>query len=242
MSGRLHGKAAVVVGASSGMGRATALAFAKEGARVVLAARTAQALSEAAGAVRGQGGEALTRPTDVTDRSACEGLIREAKDRFGRIDLLVYATGTNIPRRSLQALTPETWDMMLATNLSGAFHCTQAALPVMRAQGDGLIIYLSTGAVQKPDVSGVAYQASKHGMVGLAHGAMQEEKGNGIRTTVIFPGLCDTPLILKRPTPTPPEIIAKALQPEDVAEACLFVAALPPRAHVPELILLPSGL
>jgi NADP-dependent 3-hydroxy acid dehydrogenase YdfG len=233
---------AVVVGASSGMGRATALSFAQEGAKVVLAARTASALSEAAGAIRGQSGEALARPTDVQDRASCEGLVQETKDRFGRIDILVYATGTNIPQRSLQALTPETWDMMIATNLSGAFHCTRAALPLMREQRDGLIIYLSTGAVQKPDVSGVAYQASKHGLVGLAHGAMQEEKGSGIRTTVIFPGLCDTPLVLKRPTPTPPEVMAKALKPEDIAEACLFVATLPPRAHVPELILLPSGL
>lgn len=242
MSGRLHGKVAVVVGASSGMGRATALSFAEEGAKVILAARTAAALSDAAGAIRGRGGEALTRPTDATDRASCEGLIREARDQFGRIDILVYATGTNIPQRGLQVLTPETWDTMIATNLSGAFHCTRAVLPILREQKDGLIIYLSTGAVQKPDVSGVAYQASKHGLVGLAHGAMQEERGNGIRTTVIFPGLCDTPLILKRPAPTPPEVVAKALQPEDVAGACLFVATLPPRAHVPELILLPSGL
>ena len=242
MSGRLDGKVAVVVGASSGMGRATALTFAEEGARVVLAARTAPALEEAARTIRAQGGEALPRPTDVQDRAACEGLIRDAKDRFGRIDLLVYATGTNIPQRSLQVLTTETWDDMIATNLSGAFYCTRAVLPLMREQKDGLIIYLSTGAVQKPDVSGVAYQAGKHGMVGLAHGAMQEEKGNGIRTTVIFPGLCDTPLVLKRPTPTPPEVMAKALKPEDVAGACLFVATLPARAHVPELILLPSGL
>jgi NAD(P)-dependent dehydrogenase (short-subunit alcohol dehydrogenase family) len=132
--------------------------------------------------------------------------------------------------------------MMLATNLTGAFYCTQAALPIMRAQGGGLILYLATGAVQRPDLSGVAYQASKHGMVGLAHGTMQEEKARGIRTTVIFPGLTDTPLVLKRPTPTPPEVMAHALQPEDVAEACLFVASLPPRAHVPELVLLPSRL
>ncbi len=242
MSGRLNGKVAVVVGASSGMGRATALAFAEEGAKVVLAARTAPALEEAAKTIRARGGEALPRPTDAQDRAACEGLIHDAKDHFGRIDLLVYATGTNIPRRNLQVLTPETWDTMIATNLSGAFYCTRAVLPLMREQKDGLIIYLSTGAVQKPDVSGVAYQAGKHGMVGLAHGAMQEEKGNGIRTTVIFPGLCDTPLVLKRPTPTPPEVMAKALKPEDVAGACLFVATLPARAHVPELILLPSGL
>jgi NADP-dependent 3-hydroxy acid dehydrogenase YdfG len=93
-----------------------------------------------------------------------------------------------------------------------------------------------------PDVSGVSYQASKCGLSGLAHGTHKEEQGNNIRTTVIFPGLCDTPLVLQRPTPTPPEVMAKALQPQDVADACLFVATLPPRARVPELVLLPAGL
>ena len=128
----------------------------------------------------------------------------------------------------------------MSTNLSGAFYATKAVLPQMRKQGSGLINYLSTGAVQSPDVSGVSYQASKHGMTGLAHGTFNEERENGIRTTIIFPGLCDTPLVLKRPTPTPPEVMAKALKPEDVAEACLFVASLPERTRVPELQLLPS--
>ena len=139
-------------------------------------------------------------------------------------------------------LEPKGWADLVETNLSGAFHVTQAALPQMRSQQAGLLIYLSSGAVQHPDVSGVAYQATKHGLVGLAHGTREEEKGNGIRTTVLFPGLTETPLLGKRPMPTPPEIVAKALQPEDVAEACLFVASLPARARVPELQLLPSGL
>ena len=112
----------------------------------------------------------------------------------------------------------------------------------MRAQKSGLIIYVSSGCVQQPDVSGVAYQATKHGMVGLAHGTFREEGGNGIRTTVLFPGLTDTPLVLKRPAPTPPEVLAQALQPQDVADACLFVAALPERVIVPELVMLPAGL
>ena len=118
----------------------------------------------------------------------------------------------------------------------------RAVLPAIREQGAGLIIYVSSGCVQKPDVSGVSYQATKHGMVGLAHGTFQEEKENGVRTCVIFPGLTDTPLVLKRPVPTPPEVVAQALQPQDVADACLFVAALPDRAYVPELVLLPAGL
>ena len=139
-------------------------------------------------------------------------------------------------------LQPAAWDDLLTVNLSGAFHVTQAALPAMRAQGGGLLIYVSSGAVQRPDVSGVAYQATKHGLVGLAHGTREEERANGIRTTVLFPGLTETPLLQKRPLPTPPEVVAQALQPEDTAAACLFVASLPPRARVPELQLLPSTL
>jgi serine 3-dehydrogenase (NADP+) len=242
MAGELEGKVAVVVGSSSGMGRATARRFAAEGAALVLAARGESALQELEAEITRQGGRALVAPTDVQDAAAADRLIECARASFRRIDILVYATGTNIPDRSLERLTRETWQMMLATNLTGAFTCTQAVLPTMRAQGEGLIIYLSSACVGRPDLSGVAYQASKHGLSGLAHGTMQEEKSRGIRTSVIFPGLTDTPLVLQRPTPTPPEVMAHALDPDDVARACLFVAMLPPRAHVPELVLLPSRL
>lgn len=224
------------------MGKATAILFAKEGAAVALAARNEKALSDLAKSIQKDGGRAIYQPTDVQNKTELENLIKRTLDEFKRIDILIYSAGTNIPERSLQVLTDQTWEMMLSTNLSGAFHCTKAVLPIMREQKDGLIIYISSGAVQRPDVSGVAYQASKHGLVGLAHGTMQEEKASGIRTSVIFPGLTDTPILLKRPLPTPPEVLAKALQPEDIASACRFVASLPPRAHVPELILMPSGI
>lgn len=235
----LQDKVALVVGSSSGMGQATARTFAREGARLVLAARSADKLAALAAEL---GPPAIACPADVQDPGSAERLIEAALARFGRIDVLVYAAGTNIPDRSLPQLTPQTWEMVIATNLSGAFHCTRAALPAMRRQQEGLIIYLSSAAVQRPDVSGVSYQASKHGLVGLAHGTFREERDHGIRTCVIFPGLTDTPLVLKRPTPTPPETMAKALQPQDVAAACLFVAGLPSRAYVPELVLMPAGL
>ena len=235
----LKDQVAIVVGASSGMGRATAKTFAAAGARVVLAARSADKLEALAAEI---GGEALACPTDARDVSQVEALIEMTAERYGRIDILVYATGTNIPARSLADLSHETWEMVIGTNLTGAFNCTKAVLPTMRQQQSGLIVYLSSGCVQLPDVSGVSYQASKCGLSGLAHGTHKEEQGNNIRTTVIFPGLCDTPLVLQRPTPTPPEVMAKALQPQDVADACLFVATLPPRARVPELVLLPAGL
>jgi NAD(P)-dependent dehydrogenase (short-subunit alcohol dehydrogenase family) len=243
MSGSLRGKAAIVVGATSGIGRATAFLFAREGASLALAGRRAGLLQEVGEQITAETGSVtLGVPCDVRDREQVQGLIHLTRAQFGRLDVLVYATGTNIPDRSLERLTPGTWEMMLGVNLTGAYHCTQLALPVMREQGGGLIIYVSTGAVKRADVSGVAYQAAKCGLDGLAGGAMAEEKANGIRTSVIYPGLCDTPLVLQRPVPTPPEVMQHALQPEDVAEACVFVASLPARCHVPELVLLPSRL
>jgi len=217
------------------MGRATAVLFAGEGAHLVLMARRASELRALAEEV---GGNPRVEAVDLRNRSA----VIEAIGRAGPVDVAIHAAGTNLPRRALAVLDPADWDMMVATNLTAAYNLTHALLPGMRAAGGGLIIYVSSAAVQRPDVSGVAYQATKHGLVGLAHGAMQEEKGAGIRTTVLFPGLTDTPLVLKRPVPTPPEVMAKALQPEDVAAACLFVATLPPRVHVPELMMVPAGL
>lgn len=239
MAGTLRGQVAIVVGASSGMGRATAVALAQAGAKVMVAARRAESLER----LVAEFPETIRAcPTDVTDRGQVERLMTATVAAWKRIDLLVYATGTNLPQRSLQQLTATGWDELISTNLTGAFHCTQAVLPTMRQQGHGLIVYLSTGAVQRPDVSGVAYQASKHGLTGLAHGTRVEERDHGIRTSIIFPGLCETEILQKRPVPTPPEVLAKALQPQDVAEAVVFVAQLPRRAVVPELQLLPSQL
>ncbi|MCZ6681383.1 MAG: SDR family NAD(P)-dependent oxidoreductase [Candidatus Poribacteria bacterium] len=239
MSSALQDRVAIVVGSSSGMGKATAITFAQAGAKVVLAARRVDTLNALAEEI---GENALSCPTDVQEAAAVDRLIATTLAHFGRIDILVYVTGTNIPDRSLGVLSNETWEMMIRTNLTGAFYCTKAVLPTMRQQKDGLIIYVSSAAVQSPDTSGVSYQASKHGMVGLAHGTFKEEKDNGIRTSMLFPGLTDTPIILKRPVPTPPEVVAQALQPQDVADACLFVASLPARAYVPELVLMPAGL
>ena len=238
----LSGKVAIIAGASSGMGAATARLFAAQGATVVLGARTAGVLDSLSQDINASGGVALAVPTDVTDRDAAQALADTAVEQFGKVDVLVNSVGTNLKQRALTVLDPEDWDMMLATNLSAAFNLTRAILPQLRSQGQGLIVHYSSGAVQRPDVSGVAYQATKHGVAGLAYGTMEEEKENGIRVTVIFPGLCNTPLVEKRPTPTPPEVLAKALEPEDVAKAALLVAALPARAYIPDMRLLPSQL
>ena len=240
MSRDLAGMVVVVAGASSGMGRATARALGAAGARVVAGARNTDALRQTVETITAAGGEAFAVPTDATDAAACRRLVAVATDRYGRLDALVNAVGTNIRNRALDDLTEESWAEMLATNLTAAFHLTRAAVPVMRAQGMGVLIHIASSAARKPDRSGVAYQATKAGVAALAHGTMEEERANGLRVSVIYPGLTDTPLVLKRPTPTPPEVLAQALQPEDIADACLFILGMPPRAHVPELVVYPS--
>ena len=234
MSG-VAGKVVVVAGASSGMGRATALAAAREGADVVLAGRNAAALDEVAASSGG-----LAVPTDATDPEAVGRLVARALDRFGRIDALINAVGTNLRQRSLGQLTAQSWAMMLDTNLTAAFNLTRAVVPPMRERGDGLIVHIASVAARRPDMSGVSYQASKAGVAALAHATMEEERQNGIRVTALLPGLTDTPLGLQLPTPPDPAMLARALKPEDIADTCLFLLRLPARAHVAELVLVPS--
>ena len=132
--------------------------------------------------------------------------------------------------------------MMLAVNLTGAFNTTHAVLPRFRARGGGLIVQVSSISARWGDASGPAYQAAKAGVVGLCQGVMYEERLNGIRVSAILPGLVDTPLMEKRAAPPPREVLDRALQPEDVARACVFLATLPARSYIPEIVIMPPGL
>jgi len=238
----LAGKIVVIAGASSGMGRATALAAAEAGAQVVLAARNSTALAAVHTQISNNGGSALVHATDITQPNAAQALVDAAIDRYGRVDVLVNSVGINIPRRAIAELTADSWAMMMEVNLTSAFHLTQAIIPIFRRQQAGLLIHITSGAAKRADRSGIAYQATKAGVSSLAHGVMEEEKEHGVRVTVIYPGMTETPLVYQRPTPPTPELLAKALQPEDVAAACLFVMGLPARAYVPELMVYPSRL
>ena len=242
MPAHLTGKVVVIIGASSGMGRATALAAAAAGASLVIGARNAAALEQLSVQIQQTGGSAMAIPTDATQATDVDHLIDATLEKLGRIDVLINCVGINIPRRTIAELTDESWSMMMEINLRSAFHLTQAVIPVFRRQQEGLLIHIASSAAKKPDRSGIAYQAGKAGVAALAHAAMEEERENGIRVSVIYPGMTDTPLVYKRPAPPTPELLAKALQPEDVATACLFVMSLPSRAHVPELVLYPSRL
>ena len=164
---------------------------------------------ELQGELEARGLEVISCPTDTRDRAQVEHLVQVAVERFGRVDALVYASGINRPKRAISELTAETWDDMVATNLTGAFHCTQVLLPQMISQGGGLFVYISSAAVRMPDPSGVGYKASKHALKGLADGVQYEHYRDGIRCTILIPGLTDTPILKERPVPTDPARLAQ---------------------------------
>ena len=235
------GQRAAVYGASSGMGRATALALARAGADVAVLARDSDALSAVAVDIETMGRRAVPIAVDVQASKAARDSVSNIVDVLGGIDILVYATGWNIPNRALEVLSASDWELMQRTNLWGLYDVTQAALPTLRECGARLVV-ISSAAVQIPDVSGVAYQSTKHAEAGFVHGLMHEEAEHGIRATVLFPGLTETPMLGRRPSPTPQAIVAQALQPVDVADTVIFVTSLPSRAYVPELMLLPAAI
>jgi NADP-dependent 3-hydroxy acid dehydrogenase YdfG len=223
----LDGRVAVVVGASSGIGAATARMLADAGATVHAAARRTPSLGD------GITGHSL----DIIDRSAVDSFA----DALGPVHALVVAAGTNTPDRSLDRLTPEGWDTLLAVNLTGAFNVVHAFLGTLRqTRGDVVLIGSISGSW--PDVSGSGYQAAKAGLLAFARGAAFEEHTRGVRFTTVIPGVVDTPILENRPEPPSPEMRAYMLQPEDVAAACLFAVTLPPRASVPEITILPTAL
>lgn len=238
----LKSKVVVVAGASSGMGRATALAFAAEGCKVVAGARREDALREVAEEAGRAGGEVIYRATDASVKEDAAALANLAVERFGRVDVLVNSVGTNTPRRLLPELTDADWQEMIDVNLQSAYNLTRAVLPQMREQRDGLIIHISSCSGRWPDFSGIGYQAAKAGVIALAAGTMLEERDNGLRVSVIMPGLVDTPIMLKRKKMPSAETLAKALKPEDIAATCLFLASLPPHAYIPEVPIFPNAL
>jgi serine 3-dehydrogenase len=238
----LKDQTALVVGASSGIGRAAAVLLASDGVRVMASARRADRLRSLESELQGKGLQVATCVADAANPADAASLAEAARARFGEIDILVYAAGTNSPDRSMQRVTSQVWDITLNVNLSGAFHATQAVLPRMRAAGAGHLIYIASISAMVPDVSGAAYQAAKRGLLAMAHAIRIEEKERGIRTCVICPGLVDTEMLNLRPVKTPAEIVAKAMLPEDVAEVVLAVARLHPRVAVPEMQVLPTYL
>jgi serine 3-dehydrogenase len=235
----INDQVALIVGGSSGIGRVAAGLFAREGARVLAAARREARLHDLREELAKENLEISVQRADVCSAIQMEQLARSTFDRFGKIDILLYATGTNTPARAMKRRDPGMWNSMIETNLNGAFYVTHAVLPFMRAARCGHLIYISSIPAIMPDLSGAAYQASKRGIFGLSHAIRLEEQQYGIRSSVICPGLVNTELVEQRPVNLDPEVLAKALRPEDVAEMIVYLAKIPHRMVVPEIHLLP---
>ncbi|MYC82612.1 MAG: SDR family oxidoreductase [Acidobacteria bacterium] len=236
---QLKDKVALVTGGATGIGLAVARQFAAEGATVVICGRNRERLEAAALSIGGAGA-VHPWPLDVTDRTRVGELVGKAIDRFGKIDILVNNAGVNVVERTMERIEPDSWDYIMAVNATGAFNVAAEVLPHMRGRGDGLIVNVtSTAGCRASDLGGAAYSASKHAMDAFTKVVSLEEGHRGIRATVVAPGEVDTPLLEVRPVAVSDEHRAQILRPEDVAAAVLFVATLPPRAHVPELIIKP---
>jgi NADP-dependent 3-hydroxy acid dehydrogenase YdfG len=236
----LTGKSALITGGGTGIGLGIAIALAQAGCRVAISGRREEVLREAA--EKHAGASLLYCQADVADRQSVDHLFDWAAKELGAIDILVNSAGVNVPKRLMADLSPENWDLLMEVNATGAYNCIRKVLPQMLERRDGLIVNISSIAGKRAGLlGGVAYNASKFAMAALGTSVAAEVGANGIRVTNIFPGEVDTPILLNRPVPVTAEQRAKILQPEDVGDAVLMVACLPPRAHIPELVIKPTS-
>jgi NADP-dependent 3-hydroxy acid dehydrogenase YdfG len=233
----LLGQVAVVTGAGRGIGHATAMALAREGVTVVLAARTRQQLAATAAEIRETGGAALAIPTDVTQDAAVEAMVEQAIAELGRLDILVTAAGV-ASFGPVSGTKPTDWDGMLAVNLRAVMVTCRAVLPIMIRQRRGTIINVASVAAQRAIPGAAVYTATKAGVVGFSRVLAEELRSEGVRVGVLVPGAVDTPLW--DAIPGSPDR-SRMLRPADVARAAVLTASLPPGATLEELTLLPQG-
>ncbi|MBV8577259.1 MAG: SDR family NAD(P)-dependent oxidoreductase [Acetobacteraceae bacterium] len=241
MSQQLAGKVAWVTGAGSGIGAAAALALAGEGAILVLTGRRRPPLEETAERIARSGGSAHVQEGDLMQARSAEAIAAFIKERLGRLDILVNNAGLNVTERSWAQLKPQAAEHVIDGNLASAFYCVLAALPLMRAQRDGVLIHTASiaGRMVHP-LSGPAYTAAKHGVVAMSHSINMEECANGIRSSVICPGEVATPILDKRPDPVSAEERARMVQPQDCGDLIRYIACLPKHVCINEVHITPA--
>lgn len=240
MQDSLKGRVAWITGGGSGIGLAGAIELVKAGAHVVISGRNA-ATNAAALAQLQALGSAEAVLLDVADKHAVKAVAQQILAAHGRIDILVNSAGINATKRNFDVLTAESWDDVVNINLNGLFYCVHAVLPAMRAQAGGLIVNVSSWAgLYASKLTGPAYNATKRAVLALSESINMEECGHGIRATSLLPGEVATPIMEKRPVPPTKETRERMVQPEDMGRAILFLAQMPARACVNELVISPT--
>ncbi len=240
MNTHLKGQVAWVTGGGSGIGLAGAAELVKAGAHVLISGRTAATNASALADLQALGSaEAVL--LDVADKQAVKAVAQHLVATHGRIDILINSAGTNATQRNFDVLTTEAWDEVVSINLSGLFYCVHAVLPTMRHQQGGLIINVSSWAgLYASKLTGPAYNATKRAVLALTESINMEECSNGIRASSLLPGEVATPILNKRPVPPSQAQRERMVQAEDMGQAILFLAQMPPRTCINELVISPT--
>ncbi|QIR39326.1 SDR family NAD(P)-dependent oxidoreductase [Tolypothrix sp. PCC 7910] len=244
MAGKLTDKVAIVTGASSGIGEATALALAAEGAKVVIAARRSDRLLALEARITAIGGKALSITTDVSDEAQVEALVNTTGAKFGRVDILINNAGVMLLGLIDNADT-EDWRRMINLNVLGLMYATHKVLPLMKAQGVGHIVNISSVAGRIVNAGSGVYNASKWAVGAFSEALRKEVYQNNIRVTIIEPGLVATELPQHITHPTVREQMknyygsVKNLESEDIANAIVYAVTQPSHVNVNEILIRP---
>lgn len=240
MNTSLKNQIAWITGGGSGIGLAGAIELVKAGAHVIISGRTEKTNASALSKLQAEG-NAESIALDVADKRAVTLAVEKILAKHNRIDTLITSAGINATKRNFDVLTVDSWDDVVNINLNGLFYCVHSVLPAMRAQKGGLIINVSSWAGLYPSkLTGPAYNVTKRAVLALTESINMEECGYGIRASALLPGEVATPILEKRPVPPTPEQRARMVQPEDMGQAILFLAQMPSRTCINQMIVSPT--
>ena len=240
----LSGRVVAITGASSGIGEATALACAQAGASVALAARRAERIEALAQRIEQSGGRAFALETDVGDEEQAHAFVERAHDELGRLDALVNNAGVML-LGPIDGAPTEEWRRMVHVNLFGVLYCTHAALPLMRAQGAGHVVNVSSVAGRVASAGAAVYNLTKWGVNAFSEALRQECVDAGIRVTIVEPGAVVTELQGHNRPPVYEQMMRRwegvePLQPQDIADAIVFALGQPQHVSINELLVRPT--
>lgn len=245
MSNKLAGKVAIVTGASSGIGEATALALAAEGASVAIAARRSDRLSSLAARIAELGGKALSITADVSDEAQVNEMVKKTQAEYGKVDILINNAGVML-LGMIDGANTEDWRRMININVLGLMYATHAVLPLMKSQGEGHIVNISSVAGRVANAGSGVYNATKWAVGAFSEALRKEVYQHNIRVTIIEPGLVATELPQHITDPAAKERAGsfygslKNLESEDIAAAIAYAVTQPPHVNVNEILIRPT--